>query len=366
MSESRSFLDIFRGDKQDKHSTVDFLTSSSFISPRIRPSDSEPPKPLGRKAPRGRRVRTTVPAEVQQDTTQVVTTSSETTAPIPVVPATQTTAELVTTGIQPTAPSVPPQETTQVVTSVVQPTEADTTQVVTTVVQPTDTASGANRVQVLQETHASVELVTTETTDNNDTTQQQPAHSQIANESDVQSRARAQKGQSRRQFQPLLQRHLARRRAQSLSSEQETETMADSQRTSNAGFSPEQCEYLAAMVESAVARAMAAAPARGTGPPGPPGPPGPTNTGPAGPPGPPGPQGPSGAVITADTSWKVAEIGCFDPDSKAVNAIKSVNNVSYYTNVYSWVDHMRDITKLKSEDVVRSHMSYSLRNKAIN
>ncbi|KOS39266.1 hypothetical protein ACN38_g9900 [Penicillium nordicum] len=92
--------------------TVDFLTSSSFISPRIRPSDSEPPKPLGRKAPRGRRVRTTVPAESQQETTQVVTTVVQPTAPIPVP---HTTTELVTTVIQPTVPSVPTQETTQVV-----------------------------------------------------------------------------------------------------------------------------------------------------------------------------------------------------------------------------------------------------------
>lgn len=40
-----------------------------------------------------------------------------------------------------------------------------------------------------------------------------------------------------------------------------------------------------------------------------------------------------------------------DPDHKATTSAKSVNQVNYYTNVYSWVDHMRDIAKLKSDDV---------------
>lgn len=79
--------------------------------------------------------------------------------------------------------------------------------------------------------------------------------------------------------------------------------MADNNQNS-AGFSPQQCDYLAAMIEQAVAGAIARE--RSIGP-----------IGPLGPPGPPGPAGPSGAMATPDTSWKVAEIGCFDLDNRA-------------------------------------------------
>lgn len=57
-------------------------------------------------------------------------------------------------------------------------------------------------------------------------------------------------------------------------------------------------------------------------------------------------------------------IGCSDPDDEASTSVKTVNSVNHYSNVFSWVDNMKDIAKLKSEDVVRSHMSYSLKNKA--
>ncbi|KOS42270.1 hypothetical protein ACN38_g6839 [Penicillium nordicum] len=93
--------------------TIDFLNSSSFISPPIRPSDSEPSKPLGKKAPRGRRVRTTVPSVPPQETTQVVTTVVQPTAPsVPPQETTHDTTQVVTTVVQPTAPTIPPEETT--------------------------------------------------------------------------------------------------------------------------------------------------------------------------------------------------------------------------------------------------------------
>lgn len=90
------------------------------------------------------------------------------------------------------------------------------------------------------------------------------------------------------------------------------------------------------------------------------------NPGPPGPSGPPGPPGPNGQLATPDASWKISEIGCFDPDNKATTTIRSINHINHYTDVYSWADHLRDIAQLKSEEVVRSHMSYSLKNKATN
>lgn len=49
-----------------------------------------------------------------------------------------------------------------------------------------------------------------------------------------------------------------------------------------------------------------------------------------------------------------------------LSLIKSINHVNNYTSVCAWVEHIRDMAKLKSEEVLRAHMSYSLKNKATN
>lgn len=83
--------------------------------------------------------------------------------------------------------------------------------------------------------------------------------------------------------------------------------MTDDNKSQPAGLTQQQLNIMAAMIEQAVTRAIARNGTNGTT----------GTTGPAGPPGPPGPPGPGGQPATADTSWKMEHIGCFDPDDEA-------------------------------------------------
>ncbi|KAE8348017.1 hypothetical protein BDV28DRAFT_153502 [Aspergillus coremiiformis] len=112
------------------------------------------------------------------------------------------------------------------------------------------------------------------------------------------------------------------------------------------------------------------------GPPGPPGPPGePGEQGPQGNPGPPGQDGENtdGGDIDGrrpTNGWKTEDIGYFYPDqpkniNQADDLLKDQGARTYYRDVYTFVDQIRDIVTLKSEQTVRNNIHSCLRGAAL-
>ncbi|KAJ5142900.1 uncharacterized protein N7515_001687 [Penicillium bovifimosum] len=66
-----------------------------------------------------------------------------------------------------------------------------------------------------------------------------------------------------------------------------------------------------------------------------------------------------------DTSWDTSDIGVFDPDNLSAHAIQDVNGSIVYHDVYVWIDHMRDLVHVKSEQVVRFNMPSCFRGDAL-
>lgn len=102
----------------------------------------------------------------------------------------------------------------------------------------------------------------------------------------------------------------------------------------SSGFTPTQLNQLNEIVRNMLSNEELTSPLRG----------------PPGPQGDPGPQGE--ASHRADTSWKASEIGYFDPGMRDKDGSGLVGTTTYFTNVEVFLDRMRDLQILKSEDVV--------------
>lgn len=101
-----------------------------------------------------------------------------------------------------------------------------------------------------------------------------------------------------------------------------------------------------------------------------------TDTGQQGPPGPVGPIGPRGepgasgrdgieGTSGSHTGWKTDEVGYFEPDTASENHTKTVNHYTYYVNVHTFVDRLRDMVPYKTEPVVRGNIHACLRGEAM-
>ena len=81
--------------------------------------------------------------------------------------------------------------------------------------------------------------------------------------------------------------------------------------------------------------------------------------------GPPGTQGTPGQLATNDTTWKAADIGFFDPSQKFKDGMDIIRNITYYSDVYVFIDRMTDLVLLKSEEVVRANIHSCLKGAAL-
>ncbi|KAJ5675356.1 hypothetical protein N7462_008253 [Penicillium macrosclerotiorum] len=84
-----------------------------------------------------------------------------------------------------------------------------------------------------------------------------------------------------------------------------------------------------------------------------------------GPPGEQGRQGEPGQLAQSDTTWKAADIGFFDPGMKNKDGILTSGTTTYFSDVYVFIDRMKDLVNLKSEEVVRTNIHSCLRGDAI-
>jgi len=119
-------------------------------------------------------------------------------------------------------------------------------------------------------------------------------------------------------------------------------------------------------IRAIVADAVAAAFARNISPEGPQGPPGPA--GPPGPQGPVGGNGNNGTDGNGTNGWRIEDLGYFNPDlSDPGDApVKSLQNHTYYRDVYVFVERLKDLQAIKGEDLVRNNIHASLRGSALD
>ncbi|CAG8253100.1 unnamed protein product [Penicillium olsonii] len=93
-----------------------------------------------------------------------------------------------------------------------------------------------------------------------------------------------------------------------------------------------------------------------------------------GPPGPPGPQGPAGvpgengqhgiSAMPGRPSWKTDEVGYFAPDNTAKQHVRAYKGTTFYLNVYVFLNQVRSIVALKTDEVVRTNLQACLREAA--
>ena len=118
----------------------------------------------------------------------------------------------------------------------------------------------------------------------------------------------------------------------------------------NTGFSQQQFNAMQAMIQGAI------------------------RAGPAGPPGPAGPQGPQGTPAPEGNSkgdkWSAQEIGYFDPhyDNKTVasgGAITHAGKDTYYRDVHSFVDRIKDMAAVKDAKQMRDNLYTCMQGRAL-
>ena len=81
--------------------------------------------------------------------------------------------------------------------------------------------------------------------------------------------------------------------------------------------------------------------------------------------GPPGTQGDPGQLATTDTTWKAADIGFFDPPRKFPDGTDIIKNITYYSDVYVFIDRMNNLVLLKLEEVARANIHSCLKGDAL-
>jgi len=64
-------------------------------------------------------------------------------------------------------------------------------------------------------------------------------------------------------------------------------------------------------------------------------------------------------------AWKAADVGFFDPSLPDNDGVEVVGHVTYYTNVETFIDRLRDLATLKSEEVVRANVHSCLKGIAL-
>jgi len=78
--------------------------------------------------------------------------------------------------------------------------------------------------------------------------------------------------------------------------------------------------------------------------------------------GPPGRDGQDAPHSTAH--WKTDDVGYFTPDPTSDVHVRTLRGTTYYTNVYAFINQLKALIPLKSEEVVRANLPSCLREAA--
>lgn len=93
--------------------------------------------------------------------------------------------------------------------------------------------------------------------------------------------------------------------------------------------------------------------------------------GPARPRGQPGPQGEPGipgealTLTTSNLHLKADDVGYFDPGAKGTEPVVFISHYTYYHDVYTFVDRLRDMVHLKGEDTIQAYAAACLKGTAL-
>jgi hypothetical protein len=90
--------------------------------------------------------------------------------------------------------------------------------------------------------------------------------------------------------------------------------------------------------------------------------------GPQGPQGPVGGNGNNGTAGNGTNGWRIEDLGYFNPglSDPGDAAVKSLQNHTYYRDVYVFVERLNDLQAIKGEDLVLNNIHASLRGSALD
>ncbi|KAJ5550388.1 hypothetical protein N7461_005086 [Penicillium sp. DV-2018c] len=71
-------------------------------------------------------------------------------------------------------------------------------------------------------------------------------------------------------------------------------------------------------------------------------------------------------LATTGTSWRISETGVFDPGQNFRDGAGTMQNVTVYSDVYVFVDRLKDLAVFKTEATVRANVQNILRGQALS